>query len=127
MNELVNDVLDILKPLPAMVHPLTDEEVMDFAKKVYRHELFVSWSLDRRTPLHLVFPVLTFMNDRQRRQLGRSKAHFVYSDMRERGNGPVAVNGYPICFGPTGFWSKEDGMRVHAKYEEIRKTLGDVK
>lgn len=104
---------------------LTDDEVNQLAKRLYRNEIFPSWWI-REHDAHLItsiFMPLVFVDEITRKQwVADGIAHFY----GEYGNGPnMGVNGYPIFFS-FGILNNEDAKRVNDKYNEIRNLLGDI-
>jgi hypothetical protein len=99
----------------------TDDEVAALAKRIYRHEVFISWMLKRQEDLPMVFMVLNFMEKPALDQLVVDNIHFFYEAYSEAG--PMSVNGYPTFFS-VHYLDREDGARVHAKVREIAELVG---
>ena len=103
--------------------PLSDEEVSAYAKRLYRGELFTSWMIERRTPIELVFPVLIFLDREQRQALRHAGAAHLWAETADRANLMRSANGYPMCFGITGWWTEEEGDRIRARLAEITEAI----
>lgn len=104
--------------------PLTDAEIADFAKKIYRNEIFVSWMVCKGD-MHLltsIFMPLLFIDDITRRGMIRDGIQHFWAPMSEAG--PMGVNGYPMFFS-FGMWNQSDAGRIHTKLKEISTLLGD--
>lgn len=104
--------------------PMTDEEVNDFAKRIYRNEIFTSWMI-RKGDEHLlecIFMPLIFLDDVTSKQLQADQITHFWAEMSEAG--PRSINGYPIFMG-MGTLTQGDAERIHAKYLAIRELLGD--
>ena len=111
---------------------LTDEEVKEFALGIYRNEIFTEYHIRPSDLSHitLIFMPLAlgaFTEDPE--TLGameKSPPGMCYARYRdEQGRDqtfPRTVNGYPI-FSSCAFLSKEDTIRVHEKYNEIKDVL----
>jgi len=104
--------------------PMTDKEVADFAKAIYRNEIFTSWMIRKGDEglLHMIFMPLIFLDEVQQKELVADKVAHFWAKMSEAG--PRSVNGYPI-FMSLGSLTQYDSERIIAKYNEIRELLGD--
>lgn len=104
--------------------PMTDEEVNEFAKRIYRNEVFTSWMIHKGEEhlIDCIFMPLIFMDDVTRKQLQAEKITHFWAEMSEAG--PRSINGYPIFMG-MGTLTQSDSERIHAKFLAIRELLGD--
>jgi hypothetical protein len=111
---------------------LTDEEVKEFALGIYRNEIFTEYHIRESDLSHitLIFMPLAlgaFTEDPE--TLGAMEksppgmCYARYRDAQGRDQTfPRTINGYPI-FSSCAFLSKEDTVRVHEKYNEIKDAL----
>jgi hypothetical protein len=114
---------------------LTDEEVKEFALGIYRNEIFTEYHIRESDLCHLtmIFMPLAlgaFTEDPE--ELGAMEksppgmCYARYRDAQGRDQTfPRSINGYPI-FSSCAFLSKEDTVRVHEKYNEIKDALEDA-
>jgi len=100
--------------------PLTDEQVKDFAKRIYRGEVFVSWSLPNLRHLASHFLPVALMSEEQR-QLWISWGVTVFWAPMSSAL-PMGLNGFPV-FSECGAWRREDADRVNARLTEIEELL----
>jgi hypothetical protein len=99
----------------------TDDEIKALARRVYRNEVFVSWSIDSPTDLPMVFMILSLLDRATVRRLIDDDIQFFYEDYDKAG--PTSVNGYPVFFS-CHFLNREDGKRLHARVKEIAELVG---
>jgi hypothetical protein len=77
--------------------PMTDDEIADLAKKIYRGEVFTSYNAGMtQNLLPRVFLPLMFLKKEKRQELIDSEIDMVYAPMDKAG--PLAVNGMPQFF-----------------------------
>lgn len=101
--------------------PKTDDEITELAKRVYRNEVFVSWMMSRPEDLSMVFMVLVFIDEAARNWLLENDIQFFYEAYDQAL--PRGVNGQP-CFTSAHYLSRDDGLRLHAKVQEIINLVG---
>lgn len=99
----------------------TDDEIAALAKRLYRNEIFVSWSIDRQSDLPMVFMILNFLDKATLGEMVKDNIQFFYEEYRAAG--PGSINGYPIFFSAR-LLSSEDGERLHAKVKQISDLVG---
>jgi hypothetical protein len=108
--------------------PMTDEEVNDLAKQVYRNEVFTSWmhmrAHEHDTLVPMVFMPLMFIDEITRKHMVRDQLFCYYENWREAG--PRGINGMPI-FMSMQSCTPDDAKRVADKVKEIEQLLGDNK
>jgi hypothetical protein len=105
--------------------PLTDEEVTKLAKAMYKNEVFFSFMIpedQRANMLFSVFMVLIFMDEITIKQMQANDIDVFYEFYDQAG--PRSINGYP-CFFSCRSMTRADGIRVIAKYNEIKALLGE--
>jgi hypothetical protein len=112
-------------PEKSQYRALTDLEVADMARKIYRNEIFTSWMIHQSDEglITGIFMPLMFIDEVTRREMIRDKIAHFYADMGEAG--PRTINGYPI-FMSMGMLNGPDAKRIHDKYLEIKTLLGDI-
>lgn len=101
---------------------LTDEEIKDLARKMYRGEVFTSWQIAPQDMglLGSIFMPLALMDRSQKLKFTRDKPEMLYAPMSAAG--PRAINGYPMFF-ELSFVNKADADRVWAEYQSIKAEL----
>ena len=112
---------------------LTDEEVKQFALGIYRNEIFTEYHIresDVKNLVTMIFMPLAFgafsedpegLGAMEKSPPGMCYARYRDAQGRDQ-TFPRSINGYPI-FSSCAFLSKEDTVRVHEKYFEIKETL----
>jgi hypothetical protein len=109
---------------------LTDDEVREFALGIYRNEIFTEYHIREQDVANLVgmifLPMATGCFDPETLgALEKSPPGMIYARYRAQGRDqtfPRSINGYPI-FSSCAFLSKEDTVRVHEKYNQIKEAL----
>lgn len=101
----------------------TDDEINELAKRLYRNELFVSWMLDHPSMLPRVFMVLAFVDEEAQQDIISNDIQYFYEEYSAAM--PMSVNGYP-CFTSAHYLSREDGMRVSDRLQQILEIMRDV-
>jgi hypothetical protein len=114
---------------------LTDEEVKEFALGIYRNEIFTEYHIresDVKNLICMIFLPLAlgaFSDPEEHGALQKSPPGMCYARYRNAEGRdqtfPRSINGYPI-FSSCAFLSKEDTVRVHEKYNEIKETLDNA-
>lgn len=107
------------KPQAGGYKPITDAEAAEFARQLYKGELFTSHHIRTgdESVVHMVFLALGFMTDQQRADMLGQKPFTLYAPMSSAL--PRGVNGYPILT-ELGWWDKADTERVQAKYKALK-------
>lgn len=99
---------------------LTDAEVKDLARRVYRNEVFTSDQVDPPDMIPNVFMVFALMKPEDQEELIEKRASLLYAKMKDAG--PRSVNGLPVFFSMS--WLNEtDHWRFRDAYREIVKLL----
>jgi hypothetical protein len=95
--------------------PLTAEEVNDFARRIYRHEIFTSWMAPQEM-IGSIFMPLHFMSEEQMKEVIAEGGHSMWAEMSSAG--PRSINGYPI-FMTLNIWNEDNAKRIHKRVLEI--------
>lgn len=105
--------------------PLTDEQVKDLARDLYADKIFGSWMLpeSQMDMLFMVFMVLIFMDDIQKKKMKRDNTFFFYEYYDKAG--PRSINGMPT-FRSCHICSGDDVKRIITKRNEIAALIDGV-
>lgn len=105
--------------------PLTDEQVKDLARDLYADKIFGSWMLpeSQMDMLFMVFMVLIFMDDIQKKKMKRDNTFFFYEYYDKAG--PRSINGMPT-FMSCHICSGDDVKRIITKRNEIAALIDGV-
>lgn len=104
--------------------PMTDEEISDLAKKIYRGEIFTSYNEGMTANLlPLVFMPLVFMSEEYKNKMIDGNVDMLYAPMGTAG--PTCVNGFPVFF-EFNWCSREETDKVFEKVEAIKNAVEEV-
>ena len=103
---------------------MTDEEIVDLAKKMYRGDVFTSYN-DGMTQdlIPLVFLPLVMLDEEAKKELIDGDIDMIYAPMRKAG--PRAINGMPQFF-EFSWCNRSDTKKVFKKLDEITKAVDGV-
>lgn len=121
----VDAVEDGEVPGTSQYKPLPESEISRLGKDLYSDKIFGSWMLPegQEDSLVMVFMVLLFMDDIQKKQMKRDGTHFFYEYYDKAG--PRSMNGMPI-FMSCHILSGDDVKRIITKRNEIAALLDGV-
>jgi len=105
--------------------PLTEEKVKELARDLYADKIFGSWMLpeSQMDMLFMVFMVLIFMDDIQKKKMKRDNTFFFYEYYDKAG--PRGINGMP-SFMSCHILSGDDVKRIITKRNEIAALIDGV-
>ena len=105
--------------------PRTDAKVKELATDLYSDRIFGSWMLPegREMDLIMVFMVLIFMDDIQKKRMKRDNTFFFYEYYDKAG--PRSINGMPT-FMSCHILSGDDVKRIITKRNEIAALIDGV-
>jgi len=102
----------------------TKQELKQIANDLYNNKIFTDRHLKNSEDLLIVFPVLLFLNDEQKKDILSGKVAMIYSYISDSSN--ASVNGYPICLSCNTL-SKEEYKTVVDYYRKIKTAIESIK
>lgn len=103
---------------------MTEGEIRNLAKEIYRGEVFTSYNSGvTQSLLPKIFMPLVFLTQEARQKMIDGDVDMLYAPMRKAG--PTAVNGMPQFF-EFQWCSKDDTSRVLEMVEKIRMAVEEA-
>lgn len=104
--------------------PMTDDEIADLAKRIYRGEVFTSYNKGMtQRMLPMTFMPLNFLSEEAKKDMIDGEIDMLYAPMNQAG--PMSCNGMPVFF-EFGWCSKGDTIKVLEKVDAIRKAVEEA-
>jgi hypothetical protein len=101
---------------------LTEDEVKELARQIYKGEIFTSWQVGQHdlALLPSIFMPLGLMDRSTKLKFLRDAPEMLYAPMSAAG--PRGINGYPMFF-EMSFVNKVDADRVWDEYQSVKQSL----
>lgn len=104
--------------------PMTDKQIKDLAKRIYKGEVFTSYTKGMTTHLlPMVFMPLVFLSDETKQEMIDNEADMLYAPLSAAG--PRSINGMPQFY-EFNWCSKTDTEKVFEKLEAIREAVKEA-
>lgn len=99
-------------------------DAKDFAKRVYRGEIFTSDQVRQgdESLFVMIFLPLALIGEKERRQMIDNNVTLLYGEMKDAS--PRGINGYP-CFMAVGTLTKDQHQAFREAYRDIVALLGE--
>lgn len=103
---------------------MTDEEIKNLARQIYRGEVFTSYNKGvDESNLPMIFMPLALLDEKSRQKLIDGGADMLYAPMS--GKVPMSIDGMPV-FMEFKWCNKEDTAKVLEKLFAIEKVVEEV-
>ncbi len=101
----------------------TDDELKQIAKDLYSGHIFCDRQVSRPEDIHLVWPILSLMDDKQMEDFKACKPYFIYEYLNKAG--PTSINGMPTFFS-INFLTEEETKKMFGFYDKVKSALESI-